>query len=360
MKLLYIQDHLGLGGISKVESTKENWLVKYDYKVTNLFTHYEDVPKIQKWYDSSINTIGISLELRQKTSAVPIIGRLLWYVYFRIAFIFHIYRINPDVIISTHPNLEPVTVILFTFWKKRFLEHHISGVLNGKGLRIWIIRNIKIHFYTQVCLTNGDAADKEAYYHQQAIVMPNPCRDMNIEPSTCLNKKIIIPARFNAQKGIKPFLPYWKEIEEKHSDWELHLFGDGEEKDNILQIISDCKYESVYVHPFSNQIFDEIADSSILLLPSMYEGFPTTLIEAMMCGVPCVAFNCHYGPSDIIRDGEDGYVVELKKYDQFIERIDNLICNDEIRQEMGRKARVNIQRYNIDSIMAQWIKLFGK
>lgn len=360
MKILYIQDHLGLGGISTVESIKENWLVEHGYDVANIFTHYEEVDSIKQRYDERIKMIGIPLEKRNRISEIPVVGRLLWYVYFRCVFICYLYRINPDVIISTHPNLEPVTVILFSFWKKRFLEHHISGELQGDRLRTWIIRRIKMPFYRQVCLTKGDAAEKEKYYCQKAIVMPNPCKKIDIEPSTCLNKRVIIPARFNAQKGIKPFLPYWKDIEIDHPDWELHLFGEGVEKDDIEKIIKDDCYRTVFVHPFTPNIIDEIANSSILLLPSMYEGFPTTLVEAMACGVPCVAFDCKYGPSDIIIDGEDGFLVEFKNYGQFIERIDMLMRDDELRCKMGRKARENIQRYNLNSIMQEWEELFRK
>ena len=92
----------------------------------------------------------------------------------------------------------------------------------------------------------------------------------------------------------------------------------------------------------------------------MYEGFPTTLVEAMTCGVPCVAFDCNYGPSDIIKDGEDGYVVEFKNYKQFIERIEKLIDDQQLRISMGMKAKTNIARYEVERIMPLWVDLFGK
>ena len=359
-RLLYIQDHLGLGGISTVESIKENWLVEHGYDVANIFTHYEEVDSIKKRYDGKIKMKGIPLAKRNEISKIPFAGRLLWYVYFRCIFILYLYRINPDVIISTHPNLEPVTVIFFTFWKKRFLEHHISGKLQGGGLRTWIIRYIKMPFYRQVCLTEGDAIEKEVYYKRKAIVMPNPCKKIDIKPSTCHNKRVIIPSRLNAQKGIKQFLPFWKQLETVHSDWELHLYGEGEEKDDIIKIIDENEYKTVFVHPFASNVIEKMADCSLLLLPSMYEGFPTTLVEAMSCGVPCVAFDCKFGPADIIKDGEDGFLVELMNYEQFVERIDKLINDEELRCLMGLNARKNIQRYNLDYVMSKWENLFRK
>ena len=85
-----------------------------------------------------------------------------------------------------------------------------------------------------------------------------------------------------------------------------------------------------------------------------------TLVEAMTCGVPCVAFDCKYGPSDIIKDGEDGFVVEFKNYKQFVERTELLINDEELRIDMGMKAKANIGRYDVEKIMPLWIELFEK
>ena len=82
------------------------------------------------------------------------------------------------------------------------------------------------------------------------------------------------------------------------------------------------------------------------------------LIEAMACGLPVVSFDCPWGPADIIRDGEDGFLVEYLNTDEAARRVCQLIENPELRKTMGMQARINVQRYNRDVVMKQWTDLF--
>lgn len=359
MKLLYIQNNLGQGGISTVSATKQNFLVGKGYKVANVFTHFSPAPEIDNLYNNNITKFTISYTSRKNILSIPIIGRFVWSFYFRIAYLVILLKYNPEIIISTYDHLEPTSIIFLTFWKKRILEFHGMPLNEKISIADWWKYHVKYRFYTIVTLTEGDKKDKDRVSGCNAIVIPNPLTIKNPCFSTCEHKRIIIPARFTEQKGIIPFLPYWKVIEQKHPDWEFHIFGEGPQEKTIFDIKEKNNLKNLFIHKFSSNIKKEIAESSILILPSMFEGFPTTLVEAMTCGVPCVAFDCKYGPSDIIKDGEDGFVVEFKNYEQFVERINTLIENENLRKAMGEKARINIQRYDINTVMKKWEDLFN-
>ena len=84
------------------------------------------------------------------------------------------------------------------------------------------------------------------------------------------------------------------------------------------------------------------------------------ITEAMACGLPAVSFTCPSGPKDIIKDGEDGLWVENGNIKEMAEKISFLIENEGLRKEMGRKARINVERFKIENIAKQWEDLFNK
>jgi len=107
-------------------------------------------------------------------------------------------------------------------------------------------------------------------------------------------------------------------------------------------------------------IVDKHLESSVFVLSSRFEGLPLALIEAMACGLPVVSFACPCGPRDVIKDGVDGFLVEKDNVKKLAEKICYLIENEAVRKEMGRKARVNAERFKIESVMKQWTALFDE
>ena len=83
------------------------------------------------------------------------------------------------------------------------------------------------------------------------------------------------------------------------------------------------------------------------------------ILESMICGVPVVSFDCPHGPRNIIKNGEDGILVENLNTQALADNICYLIENPEIRKEMGEKAKRNIKRYSRENVMAQWTELFN-
>ncbi len=210
-----------------------------------------------------------------------------------------------------------------------------------------------------VVLTQYDAESWNAV--KPATVIPNPSPFTPKQFSSCQNKQIISVGRLSEQKGYDMLIETWQIVSSKHPDWKLTIYGEGLLKDELeTQIKEKGVNETLHICEPTSAIAEKYAESSIYVMSSRFEGFGLVLIEAMACGVPCISFDCPYGPSDIIRNDEDGLLVENGNTKKLAEAIIYLIEHEEIRIRMGEKARISSQRYAPEQIMNQWTNLFNE
>ena len=118
------------------------------------------------------------------------------------------------------------------------------------------------------------------------------------------------------------------------------------------------KAKNIAIHNYTSDISSEYASSSICAVTSYFEGFSLVLLEAMKHGVPCVAFDCPFGPRNIIRNGEDGLLIDYLNTKALADGICRLIEDKELRSAMGCRARENILRFSREHVMQQWVDLF--
>lgn len=188
-------------------------------------------------------------------------------------------------------------------------------------------------------------------------VIGNPVALLPGDRSGCRSKKVIAAGSYLPQKGFDRLIEAWEIVSEKHPDWTLHIYGEGM-KAQLEKQIKELKLEKTcFLEDPVTNIEDKYIESSIFVLSSRYEGLPLVVQEAMTCGLPVVAFSM-VGTQEVIRDGEDGILVENGNIPALAEQICRLIENPEIRRELGERAAVNIQRYKIDNIACQWKDLF--
>ena len=115
---------------------------------------------------------------------------------------------------------------------------------------------------------------------------------------------------------------------------------------------------NIHVHRPTSAIFDCYRDSSILMSTSLFEPFGLVIPEAMSCGVPVVAYDCQFGPSSLITNGEDGFLVTRDDRQAFSIRMNQLMTDTEVRQQMGRKAIESAKRFSAIQVMPLWHQLF--
>jgi glycosyltransferase involved in cell wall biosynthesis len=209
-----------------------------------------------------------------------------------------------------------------------------------------------------VVLTNEDKQKWNEIDQNKIMTIYNPVSSSSQQFSSCENKRVIAAGRYSLEKGFDLLTEAWKYVNEKHPDWTLHIYGDGDRTDLEKRINRLKLTNSFIANGKTNAITEKYLESSIFVLSSRWEGMPLVLIEAMSLGVAPVSFACPSGPRDIITHGIDGLLVENGNIEMLAENICYLIENEEKRKEMGRNARESVKRFDAKVIMSQWKELF--
>ncbi len=209
-----------------------------------------------------------------------------------------------------------------------------------------------------VALTNGDANDWKEF-NPHVSVIPNIVH-LNEEGvySDCKSKSVIFVGRFAKQKDIGALIKIWTIVNKKYPDWKLNIYGGHGNQYDELHTILENPSLNIFVHEPTVEILKEYINSSILLLTSLYEPFGLVLPEAMSCGLPVVAFDCPFGPADIITDSVDGFLIPNRNIDEFADKVCLLMSDEQLRKKMGKAGIKSSQRYQGSLIMPKWDNLF--
>lgn len=209
-----------------------------------------------------------------------------------------------------------------------------------------------------VVLTYEDRHQWREVDQDMIVTIYNPLSFIPTRTSNCQNKSVIAVGRYTYQKGFDLLVEAWKLVVDKHPDWSLHVYGEGDRTELEQRIKELDLTKSFMVNGRTDSIIEKYLESSIFVLSSRYEGFGMVLTEAMSCGVPPVSFACPSGPRDIITHGVDGLLVENGNIDHLAQNICTLIENEDLRKVMGGNARESVKRFRKEVIMAEWKLLF--
>ncbi len=243
----------------------------------------------------------------------------------------------------------------------RNFEQNESNILKRMFAKYWmdsLVKKLK-KLDRLVVLTEKSKASWPELSNVEVIPDPLP---FQVDAKSDLHaKRIITIGRYAYQKGYDMLLRAWAEIEKKYPDWQLAIYGMGDQ-DSLRNQMRELGIDAdrCLLNGPVNDVIKEYQNSSVFVLPSRFEGFGLVVIEAMSCGVPVVAFNCPMGPDEIISDGEDGFLVPVGDIRALAEKLQTLMQNQELRMKFSETAYRNSVRYRIEKISNQWIQLFAQ
>lgn len=377
MKIVYVYDAIArIGGVERILVDKMNYLAEvYGYEVYLITAAQGNHPFS---FPLSNKVKHIDIDARFHVQYQYKYPKRLWMKWkldrrFKLNLEKQIQQIDPDIVIGTTYYKADIICNLKCRAKK-IIESHCAkshtGQNEGKERSLimeWLYKR-QLAKYNQtietksdviVTLTKGDASEWER--KEGIFTIPNMTKLFPGKEAAYKAHRVISVGRLVYQKGYDRLIDVWKIVNQKHPDWKLDIFGKGELQDELQKQISENHLEkSIKIYPPISNITEEYLHSSIYVTSSRFEGFALVLIEAMSCGLPCISYDCPYGPSDLIKNNENGFLVENGNTQQMASAICSMIDNQNIRQKFGKNAKQTANQYNPNNIMHQWYDLFNK
>lgn len=367
MKIVFIYRHFtATGGVERILIDKANYLVHQGHTVA-IVTFEQGQHPFAFGLDEKIE--HYELDCRRFTLyKYPIYLRVvkLWQMNRRFIRRWNAYvqKSKPDLVVATTNSGDFLREILTARDKANIVvESHTAFIydMGSKSLirKLWLKRYIHIVKRSKmiISLTQGDSQFWIEQGAKHVIVLPNPLTlypDIinDVEKIPC---RIIFAGRFDKVKRIDLLVSAFSLVIEKYPEWFIDIYGEGEEREHIERFIATKHMEKhIKIQNPTRDIYTEYMKSQFLVLCSKYEGFGLVLIEAMSCGIPCVSFDCPYGPQEIIKDHYNGLLARDGDVNDLASKIEWMISHNDERQNMGLNARRYVAKYRKEGVMKDW------
>lgn len=373
-KIVYCTPALySAGGVERVVSVKASYFAEvYGYDVTIIVTEGQGR---ECFFPLSDKVRVINLQLGfEDLWCVSFLKKILLYFKkqrrYKQLLTTELMRLRPDITISVLRR-EINFINSIPDGSRKIGELHVNrsnyrnftgranNVITRQFARFWmnnLIGHLK-QLDRMVVLTESAKNDWPELSNVTLIPDPLPFKVDEVSPLTF--KRVVCIGRYDFDKGNDLLLSAWARVEKQVPEWILDVYGNGKtETYQQLMVQLGIDFSRCHLYGPTTEVKKEYLQSSLFVLPSRYEGFGLVLIEAMACGLPIVSFDCENGPRNIVRDGQNGFLVQPFDVDAFAERLLTLMRDEELRHKMGASARQSSRQYQIEDIALRWKSLF--
>jgi glycosyltransferase involved in cell wall biosynthesis len=210
-------------------------------------------------------------------------------------------------------------------------------------------------------LSTADTAAFQAEGLRQTVTLPNP---LTMWPDAVADAgahdgQILVLGRLSVEKAPLLAIEAWSRIAERHPGWVLRFVGSGPQEDEVRARLLDEPGLPVQLDGPVADPRRVLGEASVLLLPSLVEGQPLALMEAMAAGMACVASDCSGGVRDLVDDGVTARLAVRGSASDLARCLDELLVDADARRRMGDAARERMRAYRTDAILDRWEELLG-
>lgn len=263
------------------------------------------------------------------------------------------YDIN--IIIGLTHNINTIISMLNRSNIKTIGCEHIDYNSIPKNSRLIIKKNYpKLN---ALIVLSEHASKSVEHLNDNVVIIPNSLPFESNTVSRLSNSKILMVGRLSKEKGYERVMPLSKYLLKKYPTWSIHIFGDGEIRDELKKTIIKDKLHNIKLNNPVENIQAEYLNASVFLSTSYNEALPMVFLEAMSCGLPVISYK-NQGTDALIDNNIDGIVVESNN--ELIVNIDKLINNIELRASLGANGKIKSLEFTTHKIKKKWLNLLSQ
>ena len=274
--------------------------------------------------------------IRDDMNKLVYLCKLIPYLYFEIR------KVKPSVILSFLSPYNLISILCSTKYPLFISDRSSPNIKKGTVKKI-----LEKILYPKADGIIAQTEKSKKYLLDKGLnnnirVIKNPTKI--IKQNDKINKENIILniGRLVWEKNQIELINIFKSL--KQEDWKLVIIGKGPLEEKIINEINGHPRISLITD--SVEVKDYYNKSKIFALTSVSEGYPNTLCEAMSAGLPCISYDCVAGPSEIISNESNGYLIDLNNSKLFIEKLSELIDNENLRKSIGSYAASHIRKFD--------------
>lgn len=354
MNLVVVGPSIKMGGIERSSSTLANTFSEKGFKITfialfpqehfyNLNSNIDFIEPSGNLNSRKLNLLRTQIWIRQLIKSINPDAILVFNYFYGAIVCLAVVGLKIDVFVSDRASPD------FKWpWHISIYNNMVFSVLAPMGL---------------IAQTEVAAARQRKFFGKRSRikVIPNPVREVQVYPETIRERQILAVGRLSdILKGFDQLLEAYARIRNK--EWMLVFAGGDGDGSNIQDhAISLGIGNRIRFLGKVRELDPILAQSGIFVIPSISEGFPNALCEAMAAGLPCISFDFVAGPREIITHGHDGLIVENGNIENLARTIDYLTSDPEERRRLGSNATKIRERLNRGKIADEYLAfIFGK
>lgn len=172
-------------------------------------------------------------------------------------------------------------------------------------------------------------------------------------------KRIVTVGRLNRQKNQKMLIQAFKEIIKEFPGYILEIYGEGPLKKELQHDIDNSILKNkVHLMGAFPDVLDRIYGASLFVLPSLYEGMPNALLEAMCLGIPVISSDCPCGgPAEIIENGINGFLFEVNNRQNLVRTMSSVLSlNRADKLYLQKNEKLICNSHSEKTIFTKWNK----